>query len=329
MLTAGPWRPIYLEVYSSRISDLHFDIEVNRLLDSADVITKAEVEGRGERVRFEISLHGKSVKNETVNVIRGLATASFKIECPELWFPVGYGEQPLYILVATLVSGQDELDSMTKSFGLRRVKLVQRSLDDACGTSFIFKINNIPVFCGGSNWIPADSFTPRIDAQKYRDWVRLVANGNQVMIRVWGGGIYEENAFYDACDEMGILVWQDFMFACGNYPAHREFLALVKTEAIANVKRLRHHVSIVIWAGNNEDYAYQEDESLDYDPEDHDPQSWLRSSFPARYIYEKLLVEVMKEFAPGTYYHFGSPFGGKTSGDPTVGDIHQWNGTLY
>jgi beta-mannosidase len=146
------------------------------------------------------------------------------------------------------------------------------------------------------------------------------------MIRVWGGGIFEEKDFYEACDEFGVLVWQDFLFGCGNYPANKDFLALVEREAIANVKLLRHHPSIVIWAGNNEDYQYRESEHLEYNVEDKDPASWLKSTFPARYIYEKLLVDVTKDLVPGTYYHFGSPFGGQDTHDATVGDIHQWNG---
>lgn len=101
------------------------------------------------------------------------------------------------------------------------------------------------------------------------------------MLRVWGGGIFEHPSFYDACDEMGILVWQDFLLACGNYPAHPEFLGLVKREATATVKLLRHHPSIVIWAGNNEDYSYRESENLQYDPEDknpgHRPLIWVRA----------------------------------------------------
>jgi len=145
------------------------------------------------------------------------------------------------------------------------------------------------------------------------------------MIRVWGGGIFEEAAFYDACDEMGILVWQDFMFGCGNYPTNADFLGLVKREATENVKILRHHPSIVIWAGNNEDYQYQESENLDYDPENKDAESWLKSTFPARYIYEKILPDVTNALCPNTYYHPGSPFGGKDTRDPTIGDIHQWN----
>jgi beta-mannosidase len=105
--------------------------------------------------------------------------------------------------------------------------------------------------------------------------------------RIWGGGIWEEDVFYDICDELGVLVWQDFMFGCGNYPAFPEILQSIKHECVANVSRLRHHPSVVIYAGNNEDYQVQEQYGLTYDYEDKDPESWLRTDFPARYIYEK------------------------------------------
>lgn len=294
-------------------------------LKSAKVTAKIEVEGGANEAGFELFFEGQSLNKEIVNVKTNLVTAVFTIRDPQLWFPARYGRQPMYTIIATLVQGHKMHDLMSKRFGIRRAEVIQRKLKDAAGTTFFFEINNIPIFCGGSNWIPADSFIPRISSQKYRDWLKLAVDGNQVMVRVWGGGVFEAEAFYDACDELGILVWQDFMFACGNYPGHKEFLASVKREAIANVKRLRHHPSIVIWAGNNEDYSYAESE-LDYDPNDNDPHSWLRSDFPARYIYEKILVDVMKELDPGTFYHFGSPYGGKDTRDPTIGDIHQWNG---
>lgn len=146
------------------------------------------------------------------------------------------------------------------------------------------------------------------------------------MRRVWGGGIYEDDSFYEACDELGVMVWQDFMFGCGNYPTSPQILESIQQETVFNVQRLRHHPSIVIWVGNNEDYQVQESEGLTYDFEDKDPESWLKTDFPARYIYEKLLPEVVAEHAPGTFYHPGSPWGdGKISSDPTVGDMHQWN----
>lgn len=284
----------------------------------------ANVEGKASSVRFEVSLDGKIVASETVEAQED-TVVTFHITNPELWYPIRYGKQPLYTISAILLDEQNQIDSLTKKIGLRRAELVQRELQDQPGTSFFFQINNIPIFCGGSNWIPADNFIPRISKQRYRDWVKLVADGNQFMIRVWGGGLYEEQAFYDACDEMGILVWHDFMFGCGNYPVWTDLLDSIEEEARVNVKMLRHHPSIVIWAGNNEDYQYAEQESLNYDPKDDNPDNWLKTNFPARYIYEKLLPDVCKDLIPDTYYHPASPWGGKDTTDPTVGDIHQWN----
>lgn len=325
MLTCGPWRPVNLEIFETRISDFWFDTVVEESLKIATITSKASIEGAGSKVKFEISLNGNEVTSEIVNANNGVASSTIKLENPSLWYPFKYGKQPLYTVRATLLCGDDEADSISKKIGVRRAELVQHELKDQPGTSFFFRINNIPVYCGGSNWIPADNFIPRISRERYYDWVRLVAEGNQFMIRVWGGGIYEEQAFYDACDEMGILVWQDFMFGCGNYPAWPEMLVSIKKEATANVKLLRHHPSIVIWAGNNEDYQYAEEQKFAYDFADKDEQGWLKSDFPARYIYERILPDVCRELIPTTYYHFGSPWSGNDTRDPTSGDLHQWN----
>lgn len=314
-----------METYIARISDLSFTTDVHKSLKTAEIVPRAEVEGDAVEVIFDIAYDGKTVVQEIVAVDNGVATTTLRAQSVRLWYPHTYGEQPLYVLTATLLHTNTPVDICHKRFGLRKVEVVQRKLENETGTSFYFEINNIPIFCGGSNWIPADTFIPRITAQKYRDWVRTAVEGNQIMLRIWGGGIYEEQVFYDACDEMGLLVWQDFLFACGNYPAHDEFLDLVKREAAANIKILRHHPSIVMFAGNNEDYQYCETENLGYDPNDHNPENWLRSTFPARYIYEKILPDLMSSLAPNIHYRFGSPYGGTTSADPTVGDIHQWN----
>ena len=125
-------------------------------------------------------------------------------------------------------------------------------------------------------------------------WHVATAQGSQLLrdsnraSRIWGGGIWEEDIFYDLCDELGVLVWQDFMFGCGNYPAWPDLLQSIREECVANVGRLRHHPSIVIYAGNNEDYQVQEQFGLTYDYEDKNPENWLKSNFPARYIYEKV-----------------------------------------
>ncbi|KAM5466256.1 putative beta-mannosidase [Microsporum audouinii] len=330
LLTCGPWRPIVLEVYSARVADLYYTTKFKSCLKEAEISITADVEGRASEVIFSLSLdtQKQDAGNQFIvaaSVKDGKATATIHLKNPQLWYPARYGSQPLYSLRAKLVYNDVVLDILCKRIGLRKFELIQRSLEGSPGTTFLFEVNNVPVFCGGSNWIPADSFIPRISRQRYRDWLKLAVDGNQTMLRVWGGGIYEQDAFYEACDEYGLLVWQDFMFACGNYPAHKVFLELVEQEAEANVKRLRHHPSIVIWAGNNEDYAYRESEKLQYDPSDKDPHSWLKTNFPARFIYEKLLVDVTRRLTPDTYYHFGSPYGGSISSDPTVGDIHQWN----
>lgn len=326
LMTCGPWRPIRLEIYASRLADLHAETVVDKSLTRANATVTAAVEGPADRVRFDISLDGQQVASETADASGGSATVSFLIDSPALWYPIRYGKQPLYDIRATLLAGDDEVDSAAKRIGLRRAELIQRPLEEQPGTSFFFEVNNIPIYCGGSDWIPADNFIPRISAQKYRDWVQLVADGNQFMIRVWGGGIYEEQPFYDACDELGILVWQDFMFGCGNYPAWPALLESIGREARENVRLLRHHPSIVIWAGNNEDYQYQESEGLTYDYDNKDAESWLRTDFPARYIYEKVLADACADLVPNTFYHPGSPWGGGlNTRDATVGDIHQWN----
>jgi beta-mannosidase len=333
LMTCGPWRPINLEIYEARIADLYFTTNIDQSLTWAEIVVGVDIEGPAPCVKVVISLDGDSISEDTLSVVDGYATSTFRLNDPVLWYPIRYGKQPLYTLTATIFGADSEANSethvvhtMTKKSGLRRIELIQRALIDQPGTTFFFQVNNIPVWCGGSDWIPADSFIPRISKEKYYDWVKLVAEGNQFMIRVWGGGIYEEQAFYDACDELGILVWQDFMFGCGNYPAYPEILNLIRREAEDNLKLLRHHPSIVIWAGNNEDYQYQEQEGLTYDFDNKDQESWLQTDFPARYIYEKVLADVCSSLIPNTAYHFGSPWGGGVaSSDPTVGDIHQWN----
>ncbi|KAH6633962.1 glycoside hydrolase family 2 protein [Chaetomium sp. MPI-SDFR-AT-0129] len=327
LLTCGPWRPIHLEVYESRLADLYADTVIDKSLKRADVKVTAVVESKADQVRFDVSLDGRQVASETASVSGAQAVSvSFLIDNPALWYPIRYGKQPLYDIKATLLVGGEEIDSLSKRIGLRRAELIQRPLKDQPGTSFFFEVNNIPIYCGGSDWIPADNFIPRISRERYFDWIKLVADGNQFMIRIWGGGIYEEQAFYDACDELGILVWQDFMFGCGNYPAWPELRESIHREATENVKLLRHHPSIVIWAGNNEDYQYQESAGLTYDYANKDAESWLKTDFPARYIYEKILSDVCAELVPNTFYHPGSPWGaGRDTHDATVGDIHQWN----
>ena len=326
LMTCGPWRDVRLKTYEARIDDLRVDYEVDSSFKKVSGTITAMVEGSsGKAVDFSARLGGKDVfKGSGKLDDDGKASIEFHISEPKLWFPHGYGEQILYDVTASVTNGEEELDSCTKRTGFRKGELVQEP--DHIGKSFYFRFNGVDVFCGGSDWIPADSFTPRTTDAKYRKWLEMMVDGYQIMIRVWGGGIWENDVFYDICDELGILVWQDFMFGCGNYPCFPEILKSIEEECMCQTKRLRHHPCMAIYAGNNEDYQVQEQTGLTYNYEDKDPQSWLKTDFPARYIYEKLLPDVVAAQTPHVPYHPGSPWGdGKISSDPTVGDMHQWN----
>lgn len=329
LVTCGPWKPIYLDISSSRIADVSVQTSLGQDLRDAKVDIVAKVDGDALHANIEILSKGVLVQSQRVKVQSETAHAIFNIKHPDLWWPFTLGPANLYEVNVSLHTGGDSapcvVDEVKKSFGIRKVELIQQPLPGQEGTSFFFKVNNVPIFAAGSCWIPADSFLTRLTPQKYRDWVTLAREANQVMIRIWGGGIYEDEAFYNSCDELGVLVWQDFMFACGIYPAYEPMQKRVAVEADQNVRRLRHHPSIVLWCGNNEDYAIPLIVKMEYDAEEKDPQKVLGSSFPARYFYEHMLPAICNDLAPDTPYWPGSPFGGSMCNSQEIGDIHQWH----
>jgi beta-mannosidase len=358
LLDAGPWRAVRLETYAARIAEIDCPVEVAADLATATLPVRVAVEaphppapsptpGRGRELTIRLDLlgpDGAALAAVTIPVEQDIAQHTFTVESPQLWWPSGYGAQPLYRLVATLQSageqrpigdgiddqGQSAVggrrsaveDSRALRIGLRRLRLVQEPVEGQPGTTFMFEVNNTPIYCGGANWIPADSFIPRIPAERYRAQIQAAVDAHMVMLRIWGGGIYEEEIFYDLCDELGVLVWQDFMFACGIYPAYPEFQASVRAEAEAQVRRLRHHPSIVLWCGNNEDYQIAASIRA-YDPAFEGDFTTTR--FPARAIYERLLPEVCAALDLTRSYWRGSPYGGPDGADPTFGDRHTWD----
>ena len=177
--------------------------------------------------------------------VSGVARLSFRIDAPDLWWPAGLGPQVLHDLVITAGPA-----TATRRIGLRRLDLV--SEPDAAGRSFGFRVNGHMVFAKGSNWIPADALAGRITPDKTRALLQSAVDGNQNMIRVWGGGRYEPDWFYDLCDELGLMVWQDFMFSCNLYPSTPGFLAEVDAEVRDVVARLNHHACLALWCGDNE-----------------------------------------------------------------------------
>lgn len=205
------------------------------------------------RVRVRVQHPDGTVQEaeEALGPRRQEARLRLEVENPRLWWPNGYGPQPLYTVQVTVHDGEGHLlDEERMRIGLRRLELRRRP--DRYGESFTFVVNGIPIFAKGANWIPADSFPTRIAEGHYRHLLRSAAQAHMNMLRVWGGGFYEDERFYDLCDELGILVWQDFMFSCSVYPGNEEFVENVRQEVIANVRRLRHRPCLALWCGNNE-----------------------------------------------------------------------------
>ena len=189
-----------------------------------------------------LEIDGQSVSAQAVN---GKCTLSVEVAEPRLWWPAGQGDQPLYDLTVTAGSAQT-----TRRLGLRQMELVTEA--DDTGLGFKFRINGRDVFCKGANWIPADALAGRITVEKTRALLESAKDANMNMVRIWGGGRYEPTSFYETCDELGLLVWQDFMFACNLYPSDRAYLAEVKAEIQDNVARMHHHACLAVWCGDNE-----------------------------------------------------------------------------
>lgn len=321
LLTAGPWKAVRLEVYTARIAEVHAPVELSEDLERARIPVKVELEGDLRGLQTHVTLldpDGQVVIERSVPA-KAQSEARLDLVNPKLWWPNGHGEQPLYTLKVSALKDGNSVAEQSLRLGVRRLRVVQEPVEGEPGTSFYFEVNNIPLFAGGANWIPDDMLLNRITPERYRHRVQQAAEAHMVMLRVWGGGIYEDDAFYAACDELGLLVWQDFMFACGIYPAYPEFLENVRQEAVAQVKRLRHHPSIALWCGNNEDYQIAESVGT------YGPGKDL-SQFEALAIYEHLLPEICAQLDPQRFYWPGSPYtpGGALSPDQTAGDRHTW-----
>ncbi|KAJ7507752.1 glycoside hydrolase family 2 protein [Mycena galericulata] len=327
-LTTGPWKPVHFHCYDNRITDLDIRSQVSEALQ-VTLTAKASFEKKRGYTSVALKRPDGSIEVSRTKIPTEDHSSEVSFSFPsgklQLWYPVNYGEQPLYTVEVELTDEEGNiLDSQTQKIGFRRVRIVQEKLVDQDGLTFLFEVNNIRMFCGGSNWIPADSFLTRVTTERYRKWLQLLVDGNQNMIRVWGGGIYEADAFYDICD---VLVWQDFMFGCGQYPGYPDFLESVQAEAEQNVKRLRHHPSVVIFGENEQSPYYQIAESLKLELDYSDEKSdYLKTNFPARHIYERLLPAVVEKLSD-IYYHRGSPYSGqgKITTDKTYGDTHEWN----
>ena len=314
LTTSGIWRSIYLEAWdAARIENVYWRT-VRADDDSARVKVTIEASGAartGARARLSIGSATFEVALEKKDVKDGLAfTGAVDVDTPSLWWPNGSGPQNLYKAEVELVSAAMVLDRREEEIGLRTVD-IKREKDDE-GETFIIMVNGRELFSKGANWIPADSYLPRITADDYDDWVRIAAEAGMNMLRVWGGGIYEDEAFYRACDRRGIMVWQDFMFACAMYPEEKWFLRNVEREAESVVRILRNHPSIVLWCGNNENHWAAR-------------SWWPQDPFGGETIYDKMLPKITERLDPSRPYWPGSPYGGKDPNSMAEGDRHSWD----
>jgi len=244
------------------------------------------------------------------------------IRNPRRWWPNGMGRQDMYRLTHEVSNNGRIVAKGEKRIGLRTIDLIRE--EDSNGRSFYFRVNGLPVFAKGANYIPQDNFVPRVSDSNYRALLIDAKEAGMNMLRVWGGGIYENDIFYDFCDEMGIMVWQDFMFACAMYPGDRGFLDNVKVEAIQNITRLRYHPSLALWCGNNEidegwkNWGWQK--QYGYSKEDS-----ARVYDAYREIFEKILPESVLKYDSGRSYIPTSPlYGWGRKESMSRGDNHYW-----
>jgi beta-mannosidase len=323
--TCGIMMPVSLRMLeASSVRSVHavtMSIGSSANSSAAVVLFEAEIENfrplSSHRTHVEIAFtspSGRRYRSERRDVFlqSGLNYVAFTVEVadPEVWWPNGMGAQPMYDAVCT-IEGQE---GFPFRFALRTVALDMEPLN-AVETGFAVQVNGRKVFCKGANWIPADSIYARVTNDKYRRLVEEAVASNFNMLRVWGGGLYEQDVFYDLCDELGIMVWQDFMFACAGYPDDREwFVGEVEAEMDYQTRRLRNHPCVVLWCGNNE--ISQVMVSMDAHRD--------QPTYPGARLFHRLAPSIVRKNCPETPYWPSSPYGGADPMGDDSGDKHHW-----
>ncbi|MDD7350648.1 MAG: hypothetical protein PUG90_00455 [Clostridia bacterium] len=297
------------------------DVRIKQIHDeSVKVVVDIAVDDKGEQdIATQVKITSPCGKTWESSIEGNKAQHTLTIDEPMLWQPNGYVEdrveQPLYKVDITLSVAGNVVDEQSKNIGLRTITL--NTAKDEYGSNFQFVVNGVPTFCKGANWIPADSFINRVTREVLEDYINIAVESGFNMIRVWGGGYYESDYFYDLCDKYGILVWQDFAYACQPYPFFdEEFLNNTLKEVEYNVKRLRHHASLALWCGNNEIEVMS--------------TAWLYKTkyvqWTEKYFYD-ILPKQVKKYDDITPFISGTPIGSSHNKDVSsdnVGDTHLW-----
>ncbi len=329
---AGLWRPVSLLAYdTARIDSTYITqkheggkVELNTCVElqsaSAEMFVFGMGEGsllfKAEPVLSELSVKVEVFDPEGVLVADGDGIDIVRIENPQLWWPNGFGKQPLYTVKVTLFHGETSLDTWERRIGLRTMTMATEK--DEYGERFAHKVNGVEVFAMGADYIPEDNLIARTSPERTRRLLEDAKLANFNSIRVWGGGYYPEDWFYDACDELGLMVWQDFMFACAVYDLSEAFEENIIAECKENVKRLRHHASLGLWCGNNEMELFVKQGEWVNSPKE-------QSDYVK--MYEYIIPKVLKEYDPETFYWPASPSSGGCFDEPNDenrGDVHYW-----
>jgi beta-mannosidase len=307
LVTAGIWRPIGIDSWhTARLASVR-PLVTTATAQTGVVTFEVELVGAADRLTARVG--DVAV---TVDVTGGRVTVPVVVDRPALWHPRGYGDQPLYDAEVTLVAAGEPVDGWAGRVGFRTVEL------DTTDGAFAITVNGQDIVVRGANWIPDDAFPSRVDRDRHARRLTDATEANVNLLRVWGGGIYESDDFYDLCDERGILVWQDFLFACATY-AEELLTAEVEAEARAAVTRLAPHASLILWCGNNEnlwgyaDWGWREQLG---------GQSWGAG------FYHELLPQIVGELDPTRPYIPGSPYSpdpDRHPNDPASGPMHIWD----
>ncbi len=335
LATSGIWRPVTLKLYdAAHIADWHVEQqsvtkELAKVNHTLEINSEADTPKQADVLLTFAYKDGTKVKEQkTISLKPGKNVVSLPMEIknPHLWMPNGWGEAALYDAETLIKVDGTVVAEQKQRIGLRTVKVVME--DDKDGKSFYFLVNGHPMFAKGSNFIPNDALLPNVSKERYRRLMQDVKDANHNMIRVWGGGTYEDKAFYDAADEMGILVWQDFIFACTTYPSDPVFLNRVREEAEYNIKRLRNHASLAMWCGNNE--IYEGMRYWGWAKKLPNPAIWEEMKAGYDKLFHQLLPEMVGKFDAGRFYMHSSPYEANWGRPESwkIADSHNW-GTWY
>ncbi|WP_226670386.1 beta-mannosidase [Metabacillus litoralis] len=316
----GIWRSVSILAWNTgRIDDVY--VTQNHSNNEVDLNVRVKVKNTNdEKVNVEVKLtspNGEFLTRKIENA-NSEEQVHIHVEDPHLWWPNGYGDQPLYKVEVSTDNGEDPLDQKELMIGLRTIKL--KNEKDQWGKSFEFEVNGYSIFAMGANYIPEDNLLARNSAERTERLIDDCVEANFNMIRVWGGGIYPEDYFFELCDQKGIIVWQDFMFACSMYELNDEFKETVIHEVIDNMKRIRHHASLGLWCGNNE-----VEEAWVYWGDMPDDDYKHKSDYIK--LFEYIIPELAKELDPQTFYWSSSPSSGggfNEPRNPDEGDMHYW-----